>query len=82
MLYLIGKILVNLVIGAIAGYLAGRLMDSEGSMERNVLLGLVGGVIGSAALGLIGIRGSGFIGSIIVSVVGACILIWIVRKLR
>ena len=40
------------------------------------------GVVGDIVLGLIGIHGSGFIGGIIVSVVGACILIWLSGKLR
>ena len=55
-------------------------MQTEGSVLRNVLLGLVGGVVGSIVLGVIGIQGRGLIGGTFVSVVGACILIWISRK--
>ena len=44
------------------------------------ILGLIGGVVGSVVLGFIGIEGRGLIGGTIVSVVGACILIWISRK--
>ena len=71
----------TLVLGGVAGWLAGKVMNSEGSIIRNVLLGLVGGVVGSIVLGLIGIKGSGMIGGTLVSVVGACILIWLSRKL-
>lgn len=74
--------LVTLLCGALAGWLAGKIMDSEGSWIRNLVLGLVGGVVGSFVLSLIGIKGSGLIGGTIVSVVGACILIWISKKLR
>ena len=63
-----------------AGWLAGRLMNSDGSWIRNLLLGLAGGVVGSIVLGLIGIKGNGLIGGTLVSVVGACLLIWISRK--
>ena len=72
--------LLNLACGALAGWIAGKLMGSEGDLVRNLILGLVGGVVGSIVLGIIGIHGSGLIGGMIVSVVGACILIWAARK--
>lgn len=56
-------------------------MNNEGSMLRNILLGIVGGVVGNVVLGLIGIHGRGFIGSIIVAVIGSCIIIWLVNNL-
>ena len=71
---------INLVIGAIAGWLAGRLMGTDGSVVRNIILGLCGGVIGSIVLGVLGIHGSGVFWTMLVSVVGACILIWLARK--
>lgn len=73
--------ILNLILGGLAGWLAGKVMGTEGSVVRNIILGLAGGVVGSIVLGLIGIKGSGMIGGTIVSVVGACILIWLVRKL-
>ena len=72
----------TLIMGGVAGWLAGKLMNSEGSTLRNVLLGLGGGVVGSVVLGLLGITGHGMIGGTIVSVVGACILIWLGRNMR
>ena len=71
----------TLVLGGLAGWIAGQVMNSEGGTIRNILLGLVGGVIGSVVLGVFGIHGRGLIGGTAVSVVGACILIWIGRKL-
>lgn len=73
--------LVTLLGGAIAGWLAGIIMKSNGSLLRNIILGLVGGVVGSVVLGIIGIGGSGFIGGILVAVVGACLLVWLGRKI-
>ena len=75
------SLILNLAFGAAAGWAAGKLMGSEGDLIRNILLGLCGGVVGSIALGLIGIHGSGRIGGLIVSIVGACILIWLSRKM-
>lgn len=71
----------TLFLGGIAGWIAGRLMGAEGTVVRNVILGLVGGVVGSIVLGVVGIHGSGLIGGTIVSVVGACILISISKKM-
>ncbi len=72
--------IITLALGALAGWIAGKLMGTEGSTLRNIILGLCGGVVGSIVLGIIGIHGNGMIGGTIVSVVGACILIWISRK--
>ena len=74
-------LIINLAFGGLAGWLAGRLMNSDGTWVRNIILGLLGGVVGSIVLGFVGIHGNGRIGSTLVSVVGACILIWISRKL-
>jgi len=71
--------IISLIVGAIAGYVAGMIMGSKGGWIRNIILGVVGGGVGSAVLGLIGISGSGFWGNIVVSIIGACILIAVAR---
>lgn len=70
-------IILNLLIGGVAGWLAGNIMKSHGSIIRNVILGVVGGAIASALLGLIGISFGGIIGGLIVSVIGACACIYV-----
>lgn len=75
------NVFVSLIVSAISGSVAGKIMKSRGSMLRNVILGIAGGVVGSFLLGIIGISGSGIIGSIIVSVIGACVVIFTVNKL-
>ncbi len=78
---LIGLIM-NLICGGLAGWVAGNIMNSEGSLIRHILLGLCGGVVGTVVLGIVGIKSTGRIGSIIISIIGACILIWVARKLK
>ena len=56
-------------------------MGSETSTVRNIVLGILGGFVGSIVFGLIGLSATGIVGEILVSVVGACICIWIGRKL-
>ena len=45
------------------------------------LLVVLGGFVGSILFGLIGLSATGIVGEILVSVVGACVCIWIGRKL-
>ena len=71
------SIIMALIIGGIAGWAAGQIMKSSGSLVRNIILGIVGAFVGNVVLGLIGIHGSGFIGSIIVSTIGACLVIFL-----
>ena len=37
-------ILVTIVIGAVSGWLAGFIMNSKGSLIRNIILGIIGGL--------------------------------------
>ena len=68
----------SLLIGALAGYIAGRIMGSETSTVRNIVLG---SFVGEFLFGLLGIHASGSFSSFAISVIGACICIWIGRKL-
>ena len=51
------RLLGTLIMGALVGWIAGKLMNMEGSLLRNIVVGVVG------------------------SVVGACLFIWVGRKL-
>lgn len=69
-----------IIMGAICGWAAGKLMDVEGGLLKNILLGIVGSFVGSLAFGLIGFSAHGFIANLIVGTVGACLFIWLARK--
>ena len=71
------------IVGLIAGWLAGKVMKGGGyGTLIDIVLGIAGGVIGGFVFGLLGLSASGLTGSIIVSFVGAVILIWLVRQLK
>lgn len=74
--------LVRIALWTLAGYLASRIMKDRtpNGWLVNVIVGWIGGVIGSFAFRLIGLGPSGTIGEIVVSVLGACLVIWLVRK--
>jgi len=75
--------IVKIVLWTLAGYLAGKLMkdDKPHGWILNIILGLIGGFVGSLIFSLIGLGSRSFIGDVLVSTVGACIVIWLVRKL-
>ena len=76
------SIIVALIVGGVSGWLAGQIMNSQFSVLGNIGIGIVCGFVGSLVLSAVGIHGSGMIGNIIVSVIGACIFIAIVRQIK
>jgi len=77
------SLLVFLAIGAIAGWIAGNLMKGGGfGLLVNMLLGIVGAVIGGVIFGLLGITTTGLIGSLITAVVGAVLLLFVAGKVK
>jgi uncharacterized membrane protein YeaQ/YmgE (transglycosylase-associated protein family) len=78
MMYLVWQI----VIGIVAGWLAGKIMRGRGfGLVIDLLLGIVGSVIGGFVFGLLGLQAYGLIGSIVVATAGAMILLFLVRRL-
>jgi uncharacterized membrane protein YeaQ/YmgE (transglycosylase-associated protein family) len=72
-----------IIVGLIAGWLAGKVMKGEGyGLLVDIILGILGAVVGGWVFGLLGFHAGGLIGTIIVAFVGAVILVWIVRKLK
>lgn len=71
----------SIIAGAIVGFIAGKIMDSNLSWIMNIIVGIVGSFVGSFLFGLIGFHTTG-IANFIVSVIGACICIAVARKIR
>jgi len=77
-------IIVWLIIGAIAGWLAGTLMKGGGfGLIGDIVVGIVGAFIGGWLASALGIGiGGGLIASILTATVGAIILILVVRMVK
>jgi uncharacterized membrane protein YeaQ/YmgE (transglycosylase-associated protein family) len=74
-----------IIVGLLAGWLAGIVMKGSGyGLLGDLLLGLIGAVVGGWLFGLIlpSAEPSGLIGSIIVATIGAIVLVAIVRLVR
>jgi uncharacterized membrane protein YeaQ/YmgE (transglycosylase-associated protein family) len=75
------SLLIILVVGLIAGWLAGQIVQGTGfGMVGDLLIGIVGALIGSWLLPQLGIHlGSGIIAAIISATIGAILLLIILR---
>ena len=77
------NIILWILFGAAAGWAAGKIMNSSPGWVMNIILGIVGSVVGGFLASLVGISTTGFsIGALIIAIAGACLLIWLVRKLK
>ncbi|POR47858.1 putative membrane protein YeaQ/YmgE (transglycosylase-associated protein family) [Paraburkholderia eburnea] len=77
-------IIAWLIIGAIAGWLAGVLVKGGGfGLIVDIIVGIVGAFIGGWLAGLLHIQiGTGIISSIITAIIGAVILLFVIRMFR
>jgi len=77
-------IIVWLIIGAVAGWLAGLLVKGGGfGLIGDIVVGIVGALIGGWLAGVLGISvGSGFFASVVTAVIGAVILLVILRAIK
>ena len=72
-----------IIVGLIAGWAAGKIMRGGGyGPLMDIVLGIVGAVVGGWLLCALGIYAGGLIGTIVVAIVGAIFLIWLSRLLK
>ncbi|WP_046757545.1 GlsB/YeaQ/YmgE family stress response membrane protein [Kordia jejudonensis] len=77
-------LLYSLFIGAVAGWLAGKLMKGGGfGLLINIILGILGGVLAGWLFGKLDVRfASGILGDILKGAVGASIILLIANLLK
>jgi uncharacterized membrane protein YeaQ/YmgE (transglycosylase-associated protein family) len=78
-----GGLLYWIIVGLIAGFLAGKVMKGGGyGVLMDIVLGMLGAIVGGWLFGMLGISAGGLIGGILVAFIGAVILIWLTRMLK
>ena len=77
-------LIIWVVFGALVGWVASMLMGSSGGLLWDIVVGIVGAVIGGFIMNAVGQNGvEGFnLYSFVVALIGACVLIAIVRAVR
>jgi|AntRauTorcE11897_2_1112592.scaffolds.fasta_scaffold32283_1 uncharacterized membrane protein YeaQ/YmgE (transglycosylase-associated protein family) len=74
------EIITLILVGAVAGWVASKVMRVDSSPLINILLGIAGGMLGGYLLGLINISLlDGIPGDILVSIIGAIILVFVYK---
>lgn len=78
------SLIIFLLIGAAAGWLAGQLMRGGGfGLLGNIVVGILGAVIGGHLFRLVGVSaGGGLIGSLVTAVIGAAVLLFVVGLIK
>jgi uncharacterized membrane protein YeaQ/YmgE (transglycosylase-associated protein family) len=74
--------IVGLITGILAGFVASKLFDGEGKgCIVNLVLGIIGGALGGYVFSLFGLQAYSWMGELVVAVIGAMLFLLIWNKL-
>ena len=72
-----------LLIGIVAGWLAGKIMSGGGfGLIGDLVIGVIGAFVGGFLLGILGFHAAGTIGTLITATLGAIVLLYLIRLLK
>ena len=75
--------IMTIIIGALAGWIAEKIMKADHGLLTNIVLGILGAVLLNLILELIiGWEAVGWLWNLVIAVVGACVLIWGYRAVK
>ena len=79
-----GSLIALLLVGLVAGWLAGKLIDGTGfGIVGDIIIGIIGAFIGNWLLGALGIFiGMGIVGAIISATIGAIVLLLVIKTIK
>ena len=76
-------LLLFLVLGIVAGFLAGKIMKGSGfGLVGDLIVGVIGSFIGVWVFGLLGISSGGIIGLLVAAIVGSLLLLYVIRLVK
>ena len=77
------NIILFLLIGMAAGWLAGQVLKGRGfGLVENLIIGVIGALIGGFVFGALGVNAGGLLGQLIAATVGAIILLYLLKLIR
>lgn len=80
---MLGGLIFWLIIGTVAGWLAGKIIKGGGfGFLGNVIVGVIGAVVGGFMFRFLGFAATGWIGSLITATVGAVVFLFVVGLLK
>lgn len=76
-------IIAFLIVGLLAGWIAGKIMKGEGfGMIGNMVVGIIGALVGGFVFSFVGLHAFSFIGQLVTSVVGAIIFLYVLQLIK
>jgi uncharacterized membrane protein YeaQ/YmgE (transglycosylase-associated protein family) len=76
-------LLWEIIIGILAGFFAGKIVKGSGmGILLDLIVGIVGSILGGWIFGLLGLAAYGLIGQLVMATVGAIVLLLIVRAIK
>jgi uncharacterized membrane protein YeaQ/YmgE (transglycosylase-associated protein family) len=77
------NLILFLLVGLVAGWLAGRIMKGKGfGLVGDLVVGVIGAFIGVWLFGLLGISSGGILGLLVAALVGALVLLYVIRMVK
>jgi len=77
------NLILFLLVGLVAGWLAGKIMKGSGyGLVGDLVVGVVGAFVGAWLFGLLGVSIGGLLGLLLAAVVGALLLLYAIRLVR
>jgi uncharacterized membrane protein YeaQ/YmgE (transglycosylase-associated protein family) len=77
------NLILFLLVGLVAGWLAGRIMKGKGfGLVGDLVVGVIGAFIGVWLFGLLGISSGGLLGLLVAALVGALVLLYVIRMVK
>lgn len=77
------RILLIVLVGGIAGWLAGKVTKGKGfGFWRNIAIGILGSLVGGFLFRFFGLLAYGLLGHLLMAFLGAVVLLWLVRLLK
>jgi len=77
------SLIIFLIIGAVAGWLAGLIMKGRGfGLLGNIIVGIIGALVGGFLFGALGLAAGGWIGSLVTAVLGAVVLLFLISLIK
>lgn len=76
------SVIMLVIIGLCAGWLAGQLTDRRRPPLENLVIGVIGAAVGGFLFRMAGVSAFGLIGSLVSATVGSIVLLFAIRTLR
>ena len=70
-----------LIVGLIAGWVADKVMKRDHTLIMNLVVGVIGAYVGAFLFRLFGLATTGFVGALVVAIIGSVVLLAIVGAL-